>query len=71
MLLISLLGLSAEVLAGLGQAAPNEGANTQATYGEIDWGYHIWTNFFAQVTYVKGASFGAEPYFRFVYAGSS
>jgi len=67
MLIISLLCLSAEVTLGLGQAAPNEGARTQATYGTIDWGYHIWTNFFGQVTYVKGAPFGAEPYLRFMY----
>ncbi len=67
MLLISLLALSAEVTMGLGQAAPNERAISQCPYGEVDWGYHIWTNFFAQVTYVKGFWFGTEPYARIGY----
>ncbi len=64
MFLIGLIGVSAEVILGLGQAAPNERARTQTPYGEIDFGYHIWTNFFGQVTYVKGAPFGTEPYIR-------
>ncbi|MEO0191343.1 MAG: hypothetical protein ABIM46_01025 [candidate division WOR-3 bacterium] len=64
MMIISLLSLSAELTLGLGQAAPNERATSQTPYGYVDWGYHIWTNFFAQATYVKGAPFGAEPYIR-------
>jgi len=67
MILIGLLGLSAEIIAGMGQAAPNERATCQTPYGEVDWGYHFWTNFFLQATYVKGAWFGIEPYVRFGY----
>ena len=67
MITLFLFGLSAEVTLGLGQSAPNERATSLTPYGYVDWGYHVWTNFFAQVTYVKGAPFGTEPYLRVSY----
>lgn len=64
MLTITLLSLSAEFAVGVGQAAPSQRAVSQTPYGEVDWGYRIWTNFFGQLTYVKGAPLGTEPYIR-------
>jgi len=64
MLTITLLSLSAEFTVGVGQAAPSQRAVSQTPYGEVDWGYRIWTNFFGQLTYVKGVPLGTEPYIR-------
>jgi len=67
LIILAIIGLSAEITLGLGQSAPNERATSQTPYGYVDWGYHIWTNFFAQATYVKGAPWGTEPYVRISY----
>ncbi len=67
MIILGIISLSAEVTLGFGQCAPNERATSQTPYGYVDWGYHIWTNFFAQVTYIKGAPLGTEPYLRVSY----
>lgn len=67
MILTALMSISAEVLAGWGKAAPSERATAQSVCGYVDWGYHIWTNFFLQATYVKEFPFGLEPYIRVGY----
>jgi hypothetical protein len=66
--ILFLFGLSAELLAGWGKAAPNEGGSSNTPYGYIYYGYKVWTSFFAQASYVKGFVLGLEPYIRLNYS---
>ncbi|MEO0181006.1 MAG: hypothetical protein ABIM74_03980 [candidate division WOR-3 bacterium] len=63
-MITGILTMSAELLAGAGPSAPAGRMIYQSCYGEIDYGYTAWFNFFFQLSYLKGFPIGLEPYFR-------
>jgi len=58
MIIPLILGMSAELLVGVGQAAPSEAT---------PYGYTTWNNFFVQAASLKAFPLGVEPYMRIQY----